>query len=86
MPQAFVECPAPGCEGGSADKQHLLTDSQLDDLPVEGQDKVLSSREMVYRCEHCGCVYSGANPSARVIGFLTYPESGPAWIGGSNRR
>ena len=72
------KCPD-NCSGGSASRQHDLTDNQVSSLSEAAQKEITSSPGRVFRCNYCGCVYIDEYTSNRKLGDLDGGVTGEGW-------
>lgn len=70
----LLECPR-GCNGGSSNRQHPMTDIMLAKINDQRSAELMKTHaSTLRRCSDCGCVHIEANSGRRVLG--TYSDDG----------
>lgn len=71
-------CPLEDCSGGSAHRQHSVSDAIIDNITGEAQRLLRARKQSATRCSYCGAVYvrDGANT---VLGKYDSGVLGQGW-------
>lgn len=72
-------CPARDCQGGRHDRQHSLTQGQLDHIASPDRMVIEESPTGAFRCSYCGCVYLRGSHQNTVVGYLDGGVLGEGW-------
>lgn len=71
-------CPAADCSGGRPQRQHQITDGQLERISGDARATVEARPASVYRCNYCGAVYV-RDERPRLLGYLDNEIIGKGW-------